>query len=416
MALLGAGVLALAGCWPVPGQNADRTADNPFETGLTPATVGDLAQAWDVVTAPGRFVSDPVVSGAGVHVVVDACAVATLRPRDGATVWVRTLANFFLCMPGDQTAYIISYTPPYVVGDRVLYGYRARRAVNRPPIDPGGGTIVSTDLASGADAAGPKPAAEYMSGVRGDTLLGSSDRLLTFGTPLPAVFFAYNGDISLASLSGATPARTFSTPGGGAPVLGASAVFQAGDTAVAAYDVDESHPGCGDDGSLECPLWETAIDGAGTDPVLAPGGDSVVYVGTAAGTVYALDAGTGAVQWSTPVGAAVAAPPALSAGVLYVPTSDGHLVALAAGDGAEQWRAATDGALLVQPAVAGGVVYTGSQSGNVEAFAAAGCGAATCPALWSAGAGAAITGAPAVASGSLYVGTADGHVVAYRRP
>jgi outer membrane protein assembly factor BamB len=417
---LGAGAVALAGCWPVPGQNADRTADNPFETGLTPATVGDLAPAWDAALPPtGRPVSAPVVSGTGVHVVVDACALHTLRPRDGSIVWSRGLPNFFLCQPGDEINYLITYTPPYVVGDRVLYGYRARRSLLRPPIDDGGGSIQSYDVATGNDAAGSKPATEYMRGVRGDVLLGSSDRLLPNNSQ-PVVLLVPNGTMAVAS-------REFATSGGGAPTLGASAIFQAGLGAssslvqptpltVRAYDVGGAHPGCGDDGSLECPLWETPIDGAGTDPVLAPGGDSTVYVGTAAGTVYDLDAGTGAVQWSTPVGAPVVAAPALSGGVLYVPTSDGHLVALDTAGGAEQWRATTAGGVAVQPAVAGAVVYTGSQTGNVEAFAAGGCGGATCPALWSADAGAAISGAPAVAAGALYVGTADGQVVAYRRP
>jgi outer membrane protein assembly factor BamB len=294
---------------------------------------------------------------------------------------------------------------------------RVRRDTGRPPIDVGGGGILSYDLATGADAAGPEPPSEYLRGVRGDTLLGSSDRVLDFGMPLPFVPFAFNGTIALASLSGATPPRAFSTPGGGAPTLGVSAIFQAGGTAVRAYDVAASHPGCGSDGTLECPLWETPIDGTGTDPVLAPGGSSTLYVATAAGTVYALDAATGAVLWSAPVGAAVTAPPALAEGALFLPTADQRLVALAASDGGLLWDAATDGVVGVQPAVAAGVAYTGSQTGAVEAFTTAGCGDdTTCPHRWSAAAGAAVTGAPAVASGSLYVGTADGHLVAYRRP
>jgi PQQ-like domain len=58
--------------------------------------------------------------------------------------------------------------------------------------------------------------------------------------------------------------------------------------------------------------------------------------------------------------------------------------------------------------VAAGVVYTGSASGSVRAFAAAGCGAATCPALWSDTAPGEVTGAPAVSNGQLSVGTSAG--------
>jgi len=417
IAALGAGVLALAGCWPVPGQNADRTAYNSVETGLTPGTVGDLTQAWAATTIPGRPLSAPVVSGGGVHVVVDGCALGTVRPEDGTLLWARTVDVTGICDPFAPNTYIIQYTPPYVVGDRVLYGYRFRRPDTHPPIDVGSGAIRSYDIATGADAAGPRPPSEFARGVRGDLLLGSSDRQLPPPMPVPAVFFASNGTIAVVSLSDAgAPPRQFATAGGGPPTLGVDAIFQASNTTVSAYDVDEAHPGCGTDASLECPVWQTPIDGNGTDPVLAPGGDSVVYVGTTAGTVYALDAATGAVRWSVALGAAVSAPPALAEGVLYVPTADQRVVAVDAADGAAQWTAATAGVVGVQPAVAGGVVYTGSRTGTVEAFAAAGCGAATCPPLWSAGAGAAITGAPAVASGSVYVGTADGHLVAYRRP
>lgn len=56
---------------------------------------------------------------------------------------------------------------------------------------------------------------------------------------------------------------------------------------------------------------------ASASGALAPGGNSTVYVGTAPGTVYALDAATGAVPWSAPAGR----------GAVYVGTADGHLVA-----------------------------------------------------------------------------------------
>jgi hypothetical protein len=120
--LLGAAVLALAGCWPVPGQNADHTAFNPIEAGLTPATVGDLTQAWSVALGPpGRPLSAPIVSATGVHVVVDGCAFHTLRPEDGSTVWARaTTPGTGACDSTIRQFLVIFYTPPYVVGDRVL--------------------------------------------------------------------------------------------------------------------------------------------------------------------------------------------------------------------------------------------------------------------------------------------------------
>jgi outer membrane protein assembly factor BamB len=181
-----------------------------------------------------------------------------------------------------------------------------------------------------------------------------------------------------------------------------------------AYSVTESRPGCGTDTrGDECPLWATPIDGI-AQPVVIALGQRTVYTGTGAGTIYALDATTGTVQWSASVGAAVSASPALADGILYVPTADGRLVALDTA-GTRLWEASTGARIGVQPAVAGGVVYTGSDDGSVDAFDAAGCGAPTCAALWSAETGNRITGAPAVSGGQLYVGTADGRLVAYAR-
>jgi outer membrane protein assembly factor BamB len=162
-----------------------------------------------------------------------------------------------------------------------------------------------------------------------------------------------------------------------------------------------------------CPHWATPIDGAtATSPVIGPG-EETVYTGTDAGTVYALDAATGAIRWSAPAGAPVTASPALADGTLFVPTGDGDLVAFDATTGAVRCSAPTGSPLTVQPAVAGGVVYTGSADGSLHAFPAAGCGAATCRPLWSASTGSRITGPPAVTGGQLYVGTQDGRLIAY---
>jgi PQQ-like domain len=126
----------------------------------------------------------------------------------------------------------------------------------------------------------------------------------------------------------------------------------------------------------------------GTDVVygtssVSPVLGEALYVGTNAGTMYALDPATGAIQWSTSVGAAISAPAAVADGTVFVPTADGRLVALDAATGGRSWTASTGVELGVQPAVAGGVVFTGSDDGALHAFAAAGCGSATCERLRS---------------------------------
>jgi hypothetical protein len=116
--------------------------------------------------------------------------------------------------------------------------------------------------------------------------------------------------------------------------------------------------------------------------------------------MYALDPATGAIQWSTSVGAALSAPAAVADGTVFVPTADGRLVALDAATGGRSWTASTGVELGVQPAVAGGVVFTGSDDGALHAFAVAGCGSATCEPLWTASTGSsAVSGGPAVSGG-----------------
>jgi outer membrane protein assembly factor BamB len=430
-------VLALSGCWPVPGQSPDRTSHNPVEAGLTPATVGELTEAWRTDAFGFLAASDPVVSSAGVHLVLGGCGLATHRFTDGELLWISDPSS--VCSSQPQGWELVQqFSPPFAVGNRVMWGWWGvmDNGPSPPPPTFFGGTE-HHDVATGDTPAIPEPPGTIIAGVRGDTVASTSVRVLTVEPPLPPVptsWFA-NGRITVGPLSDPAAWRTFDTSGGTLPTLGTDAVFQAGtgtlattpgDTAsgqaVRAFSLTEPRPGCGGPAVsllMECPLWATPVDGVAHEVVIAPD-QGAVYAGTSAGTVYALDATTGAVQWTAAVGAPVTAPPALADGTLYVPTGDGRLVTLdAAGCGSStcspSWEASTGSPVGVQPAVAGGVVYTGSDDGSVDAFDAAGCGAATCPALWSAETGSAITGAPAVSSGRLFVGTANGQIVAYRR-
>lgn len=423
--------LALAGCWPVPGQNADRTGHNAVESGLTPATVGELTQAWATGTGSGAA-SDPVVSRVGVHVVVDGCSIRTHHPATGETVWSQNRPYPLLGLGCDP---IVQFSPPFVVGERVIWGQRHEVRSPMPRCAPNEGMTTFSgnsfqhDVATGATPSEPAPPGAIVAAVRDDTAVATSARVFYSNPELPQCPTAWfsNGVITVGSLSDPAARRTFETGGGTLPTLGVDAVYQAGSgtlatppsdpvwvEAVWAYSVTESRPGCGTDTrGDECPLWATPIDGIAQPVVIAPG-QRTLYTGTGAGTIYALDATTGTVQWSASVGAAVSASPALADGILYVPTADGPLVALDTA-GTRLWEASTGARIGVQPAVAGGVVYTGSDDGSVDAFDAAGCGAPTCAALWSAETGNRITGAPAVSGGQLYVGTADGRLVAYAR-
>ena len=60
--------------------------------------------------------------------------------------------------------------------------------------------------------------------------------------------------------------------------------------------------------------------------------------------------------------------PAVANGVVYFGSVDDNVYALNAATGAEQWTYTIGDAVDSSPAVANGVVYTGSGDGNVYAF------------------------------------------------
>ena len=123
--------------------------------------------------------------------------------------------------------------------------------------------------------------------------------------------------------------------------------------------------------------WRFATAGeVGSSPAVA---DGVVYIGSRGthdseevqepevGSVYAVDAATGAERWRFAAGGPVDSSPAVVNGVVYIGGGDGALLALEAATGEELWRLQTDGVVGSSPAVVEGVVYIGSSDGFVYA-------------------------------------------------
>lgn len=437
-----AGALVVgAGCWPVPGQNADRTGSNGLETRLTVDTVGDLEEAWTFVSG-GVAMLDPVTSSGGVHATLENCGLVTLSPATGAQRWFYDAGA---CQGGPSPA-IRESTAPSVVGREVLFGFAW--AVSSIPSDRWGWSTHAVDAVTG-DVRRTDDTAVVAAARGNQGVLGVPQVFVSGGPPFKFQNFGPPAVFQVGSLDNPAARRAVHVASGapgplfesGTPTRGAGAVFHAGTgvmsaepgpaqpagRAVRAFSATEARPGCAVTGgggsgttSMECPLWVRPVEAEVTTAPVVDNGRGTVFVGTQGGTVLALDAATGAVRWSAALGTAVTATPALAGGTLFVPVAGGRLVALpAAGCGAAtctpSWTAPTDGEVAVQPAAAGGVVYTGAADGSVRAFAAAGCGAATCAAIWSDEAGSEVTGAPAVSNGQLYVGLATG-LVAYGLP
>ena len=409
-------VLALAatGCWPAPGQGPDRSAYNPFETVITPATVRSLAPVWTATmeVSSGR-VGPPVVSNAGVHV-SDSSMIHTFDAATGAERWHYP-----------ETPFPFAVGDPFVDGDRVLF-------TSGTLVGFGGAWVSSSswhDARTGAVLEGA--VTNLVTGRRGSRLASFS----AGGSPVTGIslFSLQVKDMADPTFGWNSIVHFGSAPAPARPAtLGSERLYYAGTATVSyvpsvdvvgvrAFPLTPPAP-CAlpPEGivlsPIPCPLWATPTAGMPvTSPVLAPD-ESVLYVGTDDGTLLALDAADGHVLWSAALGAAPSADPALAEGWVYVALEDGDLVALPAGGcGAAAcdvaWR--TDvGSPGVQPAVAGGLVFVGTDAGQVVALRAAGCRRPTCRPLWHRDFGARITGAPAVSNGRLYVGVLPNHVVA----
>ena len=70
--------------------------------------------------------------------------------------------------------------------------------------------------------------------------------------------------------------------------------------------------------------------------------------------------------WAFETGDRVLSSPVVSGGTVYVGSADGRLYAIDAETGQEQWAFETDGP-VGSPAVSGGTVYVGSNDGSLYA-------------------------------------------------
>jgi outer membrane protein assembly factor BamB len=131
--------------------------------------------------------------------------------------------------------------------------------------------------------------------------------------------------------------------------------------------------------------------------------NGLVYIGSGAGIVYALDAQTGKLKWSYQTGDIVASAPAVANGIVYVGSFDKYLYALNAQTGTLIWKYNTGKIIYYSsPVVANGVVYVGVSYNKQVSLLALDDQKGTL--LWNYNRGGNVTGDPIVANGFFYIG------------
>lgn len=166
--------------------------------------------------------------------------------------------------------------------------------------------------------------------------------------------------------------------------------------------------------------WNVATGG----PVLARPTivDADLYVPSDDGLLWKLDAASGKKIWTADVhGASVkrdlphkgdskydylASAATIDEGTVYVGSADGKLYALDAASGAEKWKFETKGIVRSTPAIAGGLVVFGSNDGSIYAVNMRG------ELAWKKATGEAVTPSPLVHDGRVYIGSRSADVFA----
>jgi len=154
--------------------------------------------------------------------------------------------------------------------------------------------------------------------------------------------------------------------------------------------------------------WNIRFDGSGSRPALA---DGILYIGSADGAVYALDANTGHQMWRFQTGEAL--PVQIGPVIVAVPSGTSVIGALTSGAGAPDDKPPLEGVrrINMQPLVENGTVFVGSGDQSLYAL-----DAATGKKKWSylAGPGMAQINsdfpvpAPILLNGTVYFATTEG--------
>jgi len=135
--------------------------------------------------------------------------------------------------------------------------------------------------------------------------------------------------------------------------------------------------------------------------------DSVAYVGSRNGKIYAINLITGTIQWEYQTGSWVDSSPVVMNGVVYFGSNDGSVYALDAISGKKLWSFQTPYPIRSSVAVAGGAVYFGGDDYYIYAL-----NVQTGEMLWRFWTDGLVVSSVAVNNGIVYVGSEDGFLYA----
>jgi len=139
----------------------------------------------------------------------------------------------------------------------------------------------------------------------------------------------------------------------------------------------------------------------------------IIYVGSANGSIYALDATNFQEEWQFPTGDKIWSTPTIEGNTLYIGSFDKNLYAINTHDGSKLWEFITDGAIIAPPLIDDNVVYIGSFDRHLYAV-----DAVSGNKLWQFPADDAAEATPinwfwaqlVIGNGTIYAGNLDGYV------
>jgi outer membrane protein assembly factor BamB len=370
--------------WPQFHFEADGTRLNPYENVLTPKTVRGLGLRWSYKTGSAVFTAPALANGV---VYVGSSwpefSIYALNASTGAKLWSYDTGGDVLSSPAaaDGVVYVGSdgggglYALNAKTG-RMLWTYPIDVYTSSPTVE-NGVLYVGSVYSNSVYALDAKTGHELWSYDTG-AFVQSSPAVVNGVVYVSAGGGGLGNDGVLYALNAKTGSKLWSYPIGGC---------------------------CKESAPTPAYLQHTSE----SSPAVA---DGVVYVGSWDGTVYALNAASGALLWSYATGGDISSSPAVAKevvyiGSFYIGSGNSSTYALNARTGALLW-ATNIGSGENSPAVANGVVYLGSWDNNVYAL-----NASTGAVLWSYATGTHVECSPTVVNGKVYVGSDDDNVYAF---